>query len=114
MPQVDRMTLAEAKAYAKECQSRLKLNHWDLRVRFGKPAEMTSSDGSVCDGFIHWQSEYRIANMVISREQTRRNMQETIMHETVHLLLEGHQSVPSVYSPAYEFGLNVLSELLAA
>lgn len=69
------------------------------------------------DGACGWQREYGEAWIYLSSE-IRGNwpeIEETIVHELIHLKLEGHKSTESSlenYDPVYENGLNVISREL--
>ena len=84
-----------------------------VSVDFYDPSEEEDSEGS-CG----WQREYGEAWIYISSaiRGNWNDIEETIVHELIHLKLEGHKDLvsmaPDKYDPVYENGLNVISREL--
>lgn len=84
-----------------------------VSVDFYDPSEEEDSEGS-CG----WQREYGEAWIYLSSaiRGNWKDIEETIVHELIHLKLEGHKDIesmsPEKYDPVYENGLNVISREL--
>lgn len=65
---------------------------------------------------ISWQPEWKEATICFRKEQhllkTGRSMDHFIVHELLHLLLEGHKPITTEYDPSYEAALNTIASLL--
>jgi hypothetical protein len=69
-------------------------------------------------GMCLWQTEYRTAAIYIadpeSYDETHEapDIEETLVHELLHLLLEGYSSEKRNYDPNYERGLDIIAQNL--
>lgn len=101
---------------------RLRLQNFQkIEVRLSPKSEMDNSLG-----WAQWSPEYRYAtvrildpteNEDITADEYDAFMEETLVHEFLHLLLEGHKTMESVtqtYDPAHEAALNILAEALVS
>lgn len=97
-------------------QAAFALGHWDIDLAVHPGDEMQGRDAAVSA-----QAEYDHAVMAL-REPTELqpvDMEESIVHELLHVLLEGHKnlatsSASESYDPMYERGLNVLAAVLVS
>lgn len=101
------MTLAIAKRYTKTIQRRLKLIEWDIKVEFDEGLDEDDTDGC-----ISWQTDYKQATLKLNPLRKEQSQRETIVHELLHLLFQGHTDY-SGRDPLFEFALNTLCVVLA-
>lgn len=100
---------------------KLKLQNFQkIDVCLGTPEQMEESVG-----WAQWSPEYGHAlitildplqNEDITADEYDTYLETTLIHELLHLRLEGHktmESVTNVYDPAHEAAINILSDLLA-
>jgi Zn-dependent peptidase ImmA (M78 family) len=75
-----------------------------------------SKDLDDCDGQARWKTEYKHVVIHLASDQNDKELEETLVHELIHVLLEAHKNEPKNrrYDPLYERGLNVLSENLVS
>lgn len=100
--------------------AKLKLGHWEkIHITFSSPKEM----GKDCIGNCTWWSEYKQALVQVldpsntlaysgHGDDIEKTLDETLVHELLHLRLEGEREKPLAYSGSYEWALNVLAELI--
>lgn len=101
------LTKAKIAALINKWKKKLRLQNWDIKF------VLVDAEGlNGCAGTLEWQTEYHSATMHLARELERPDMEETIIHELLHLLLEGHKNPVHRDVPLYESGLNTLSSLL--
>lgn len=87
--------------------------NWEkINIRF---ASFEETEGNV--GLCAWFSEYKKVEIFILEEELHAQqevgtIEETVVHELLHLVLDGHREKKLVYSPSYEHGLNVLARIL--
>lgn len=107
---------AQANRLLKKWRKKLRLNapSWeeiDLKV-------VPRSEIESCDGICYWITEYRKAEMKIAScsedPEPLKALEETIVHELLHIVLEGHAEHDENYDPNYERGLNVIANALIA
>lgn len=97
-------------------QDAFALGHWGIDLAVHPGDEMQGRDAAVSA-----QAEYDHAVMAL-REPTELqpvDVEESIVHELLHVLLEGHKNLATsadseTYDPMYERGLNVLSAVLVS
>ena len=99
------MKIGELRKVAKEWQSRLGLDHWKIEVRHGKEGEM---DPSWC-ACVTWSCEYHSAFILVHKNHCT---EHSIVHELLHVRLEGHLVKPLKYDSMYEFSLNHITDTL--
>lgn len=108
------MTIRELRKCAHGWQVALGLTEWKLTVAWGKPAadpnparlEMSED----CEGNAWWFTEDSHALILIRRRCTE--PEETLVHELLHVLIEGHRAAPARYDPLYERAINKLTAAL--
>lgn len=97
-------------------QNAFALGHWGIDLAVHPGDEMLGRDAAVSA-----QAEYDYAVMAL-REPTELqpvDVEESIVHELLHVLLEGHKNLATsadseTYDPMYERGLNVLASILVS
>jgi hypothetical protein len=107
--------LAVAHKLRREWQPLLGLAGWDIKVRWAKAVDF--EEGSIdqdCAGSIMWQTEYKSATLLLNKAHIEdyHEMDTTLVHELLHLLLEGNRPHTGKYDPLYEHALNVIAEQL--
>lgn len=95
------MTIREARSLAGLWQARLGLTHWNVIVRWAKVGdELEPGDY----GQVTWWTEEARAEILLRKDVG----EATIIHELVHLVLEGARHTPLAYDASYERGINAL------
>ena len=92
----------------------LGLSEWTLYVCYGKPvdgqADLAKGEISAdCEGQAMWHTESPHAIIALRRGQAT---EETVVHELLHIRLEGHRPAPIKYDPLYERALNLIAAAL--
>lgn len=107
------MTLKQCQAYVADYQERFKLGRWEIETRWATTKECNDNGVELC-GFITWskQIEYPSALIRLNKQFCQGDIEQTIIHELLHLLLEGHKTKQRKYDPHYECALNILSRNL--
>lgn len=100
------MTVAQVRRYAKHIQKKFRLTDWKIVVKFDNTLEQNGEEGC-----IEWSTDYKTASIKLVADRTDSQIKETIRHEFLHLLLEGHKDCRD-RDPMFEFGLNLLSEIM--
>lgn len=90
-------------------QKRLALRDWEIDLEV--VAENDSPDSW---GEIVWFADSREAQMKISRGLGPWQHESTVVHELLHLLLQGHQNDYGGYDVHEERAINTLAALLVA
>jgi hypothetical protein len=103
------LTKPQINAIVRRWQKKFGLTNWKITVVLVSTPEELSG----CAGTLEWETEYHAATMRLVSELPKADMEETIIHEFIHLLLEGHKSTSGRYDAMYERGLNTLSSVLA-
>lgn len=106
------MTLKRLRTLAKKWIVALRLTDWEIDFELVANTE----DLDECAGTCVWQPEYKTAMIKIAGDQPPGEIEETLIHELLHVVLEGHKPLTQTYKydAMYERGLNVISEALAA
>lgn len=99
------MTLKELRKAIKIWQPKLGLDNWTITVLIGKDEDMA---GEEYIGHCFWKPEYAEATIMVRKGANL----HVLVHEAVHLLLEGHLVQPKRYDPLYERAINILTEAL--
>ncbi|MGH7239663.1 MAG: hypothetical protein ACREHG_06310 [Candidatus Saccharimonadales bacterium] len=102
-----RMTLKQAVKFTSEIQRNFRLTEWKIYVTI--ESDVLSKYERL--GYCSWNTDYKEAYIHLDANQKPKQTKETIIHEMMHILLQGHQDIPA-RDPMFEFGLNVLCELL--
>ena len=110
------LSIKEIRKEAAHWQRELGLGDWTIHVNWAKQKaapdydkwEMdTDSVASVC-----WHAEESIAWIYLLRGAG--SEQETLVHEMLHVRLEGHREAPVPYDLLYERALNAIATALVA
>ena len=106
------MTLRTLKKHAATWVTALRLSDWEIDLVFKPQAELEAKDSA---GSSYWQTEYKTASIEIASDQPEEEVLETLIHELLHLALEGHKPLHKgyKYDGPYEFALNTLAGVLA-
>lgn len=114
------LTTEAAQELCLEWQQRLRLSEWDIQVKVLPLAELTRSD---CLGSINWHAPEKRANIelmcvadavkITSKHLERTyDIEETLVHELLHLHLALWQVVSEVEENAQEFAINAIAGAL--
>jgi hypothetical protein len=114
---------ADLNRYCERWQEMLRLQHWKLKVRYGRAREMVSDEnGSIAWGRCMVNENHLRAKMLILHpddyedDEGRQDIEVTIVHELLHVLmhpLRREAKYPDVPGDvAEEQVINVTSELL--
>lgn len=107
-------TAAERKLLDKLCAKWIKIFSleaplWDNIIWGYKTHEELKG----CYAYASWSPEYRECSLGFALPQVHEDagfsLESTVIHEFLHIVLEGHQATASKYSGLYENGLNKLS-----
>lgn len=105
------MTTRELKKRVYDWQVVLGLSEWKITAKFVKKTEIPNAVAET-----GWQPEWKEAeiNFRFSRyiALTGRSVDHFIVHELLHILLEGHKEPRKGYDPLYEAAINIISDLL--
>jgi hypothetical protein len=104
------MTINELRARLAYWQAALSLPEWSVHLRWGTAREMTCEDGSQVVGLCFWSTEESSAMVLLARNQD--DHESTLIHELLHLTLEGHRPICKKYDAQYERGLNRIADAL--
>lgn len=68
--------------------------------------------------YTYLSPEYRQAHVYIAPTEFLRDngydLEETLIHEFLHIVLQGHLAELPAYDPQFEYGINLLSQVLAS
>jgi hypothetical protein len=98
--------LRELQAYAELWQRRLGLTNWTVNLLWASTTEAENHWG-----LNYWHTEDALCTIKIARGDRRK--EHTVIHELIHLALEGHGEAHP-YDPMYERGINKLTDALMA
>lgn len=106
------MTLSQLRAIAKQWQANLRLQDWEIKVRWMTKAEK-AGEYLNANGFCGWNEQHKFANVVIDRDGE--HIESTVIHELLHILWEGNLPLEKTGSNLThkEIAINTLAELLA-
>lgn len=99
--------IGEFRAATAYWQGRLGLQEWKIKVVFGKPSADPDLEREMHEGTLGnccWDTETAEATILLHREAQI----DTLVHEMLHLRLEGHRS-PVEYDQMYERALNAIT-----
>lgn len=101
------MTIRHARHILAEYMVRMDLTEWKIFLRWGTKEEMKDSQGQCT-----WSPEYTSAEIFLRRDQPDVEIPHTLVHELVHLALQGHRPHDGRYSVMYERGINRLASAI--
>lgn len=106
------MTSRELARLGRRYMRDLGMPEWNAEFRMCR--KLTDDKGNPLDGRSEWHAEERRCWISVCREAQA--VEETLMHELLHVLLEGHLTPlkRDKYDPDYELGLNRLAKTLRA
>jgi hypothetical protein len=103
---------------AQKWVKKLCLTEWEIDFVFLPWEEM---EGTV--GRCHWQTEYHKATVQILDPATcpgedvvpydASDIEQTLVHELLHIVIQGRSNIMPKYNANFERALNILSEVLA-
>jgi len=109
------MTIRELRGHAASWKKRLGLREWEIQVHWGSPSKAPDPSqlemSEDCDGNAWWFTEESHALILINKRS--QIPLETLIHELLHVRLEGHKPAPGKYDPLYERALNTIAKELA-
>lgn len=73
-------------------------------IRFAR--NLKDAEGAELNGQTIWHPEERRCWIAIAHGTESDELHETLVHELLHILLEGHLALTHPYDAGYEFGLN--------
>jgi hypothetical protein len=94
-------------ALADKIQARWKLGAWTVQVK-EMPADERFDGDSVIHGRIHYLGNDETATILINPDFDQSSQQHTLIHEMMHLRLEGHDC-----ESYYERGIDLIAGELA-
>lgn len=110
------LSIKEIRKEATHWQRELGLGDWEIQVNWGRPAAVPNFDKGEMEadsvGNVCWHTEESVAWVYLRRGAG--NVQETLVHEMLHVRLEGHREAPMRYDPLYERALNAIATALVA
>lgn len=102
------MTLREARDLSEFWKCVLNLPEWSVSVRWGTRAEMKDANEDDVVGLCIWSPEELTGQILLARRQD--NHEQTIIHELLHLVLEGHRPMNGRYSELHERAINRIAD----
>ena len=109
------MRMIELRRALNQWRDRLGLANFKIELAQGRalppgqePEPFSKDLAHDCSGHTWWQAEYPEVLIVVRRGED----EATIVHELLHLRLEGHLTRPRKYDPLYERALNELADAL--
>ena len=92
----------------------LGLDEWIRGATFKLVRDLKDSEGGELFATCWWHTEERKCEVIVSAGMDERNTRSSLIHELLHLRLEGH--LPPIsgqeYDAGYEYALNCLTETL--
>jgi hypothetical protein len=106
------VTIREARQILAEYRALLDLGEWDIRVRWSRQRELPDDEW----GSMLWNPDTATAIMVINRgaRLTTAEIRSTVVHELLHVTLQGHRDHTGVREPMFERGLNRIAGAILA
>lgn len=103
------MTLKHLRARTEYWRERLNLKEWTISVGWGTKKEMAG-----CVGCCTWSAEEMCALVKIKRDEPAKELEPTLVHELLHLVLQGHSNYDGEYDVHLERAINKLAAALCA
>ena len=104
------MTTYQLNQAANRWQRVLGMSEWEIVVKLAPGREMVQ-DGEPLEGSAWWIPESSPPSAEIKIRARSERQEETLVHELLHVRLEGHKAVRK-YDPMYERGLNAIASAL--
>lgn len=107
------MTISSLRTYLESYKSRLGLSTWEIKLRWISKKDLKDPQLQGiedCDGMSWWSAEHQFATIVLSR--SAEDLIHTLLHEILHILLEGTQEKPRAYDPLYELSINRIADCI--
>ena len=106
------MTIRKARALVAYWQTVLGLTEWEIvEVRWCTPEEADEEDGHN-----NFYSEGPSSKIALRKDQDDYDMEVTIVHELLHLMVDGHKDIEKLvgrhYDRMHERALNRLAKIL--
>jgi Zn-dependent peptidase ImmA (M78 family) len=101
------MTISNLRARAEYWRNRLNLKEWDIRVEWGAKKEMADAVGTCI-----WSAEELCAIVKLKRGEPAHEIEPTLVHELLHLVLQGHTNYDGKYDIHLERAINKLAAAL--
>lgn len=95
------MNIKELRAHLTKWQHRLNLADWKISIKWGAAGHQ---------GWCSWHPEEQYASIEINR--TCGDPVSTLVHELLHIVIEGHQPETREYSVPLERAINKISAAL--
>lgn len=107
------MTTRQLTALGRRFMRLLEMDEWIARAEFKSCRTIKDADLGELDGRSFWHPEERKCWIEVAQADPG-VMGETLLHEILHLLYEGHMSPMGVdgYDAGYELGLNRTAKAL--
>lgn len=102
------MTIKRAREILAEYQALLDLGEWEIRVRWARNGELEANDM----GAVRWCTDTAQADMFLRRGLQERELRDTIIHELVHVTLQGHADHTGKRDPMFERGINRITDAI--
>lgn len=93
-------------------QKRLRLSDWSITIEFCDRIE-SDTDDQECAGGTGWDSDRREAWVYIKRVDDDWEIITTIIHELLHIVMEGHLICQGGHDVNEERALNAVADALA-
>jgi hypothetical protein len=98
-------TIHEVRRATRKWQEILCLRDWRFFVKWGKVKDLARVEAV---GLCVWTAEERAAEIVLARRQT--DLESTLVHEMLHVVLEGHKNYSGRYDVHQERIINGLAQ----
>jgi Zn-dependent peptidase ImmA (M78 family) len=90
-------------------RDRLRLNDWLVDIAYGTKEEMEG-----CLGSTAYDARHQVAHILVARNhESPAEVEHTVVHELLHLLLHGHRE-PKSEDIMLERGINLVATALLA
>lgn len=99
------MTISEAREKLAFWRNVLNLPEWTIAIAWGSKREMGDAVGTCV-----WSPEEMVADIRLARRQD--NPEQTIIHELIHVVLDGHKAMNGKYNEMQERAINRLADAL--
>jgi hypothetical protein len=96
------MTSRQANSFVKEWQARLGLQNWEVSITVVEPEVLGDNEAETL-----WDPREALAEIKIKRNV--QDFKHTIIHELIHLRIQGHTDPPDKEDILLEVAINKLS-----